>query len=150
MSEFVEFLRETLSVIGEIRARKMFGGHGLFCNDLMIGLVADDTLYLKVDRESAPLFVERGSTPFEYMKNGKAMHMSYYLAPEEIYDDPDEAKHWASLAYAAAVRSKKVTLSSSRRRRFPRPNRSAASTSPVTRQYASTSGRHQTHRAEVR
>lgn len=107
MSEFVEFLKDTLSVIGAIGARKMFGGYGLFHDGLMIGLVADDVLYLKADRETQAAFVERGLTAFEYVKNGKPMQMSYYLAPESIYDDPDEAKRWASLAYAAARRAKR-------------------------------------------
>ena len=107
MSEFVDFLRETLGVIGPVDARRMFGGHGLFHDGLMIGLVADDVLYLKGDRQTAPQFLEKGLEPFEYVKNGKPMKMSYYLAPEEIYDDPDEARRWASLAFAAAQRAKK-------------------------------------------
>ena len=107
MSEFIDFLRETLGVLGPIHARKMFGGHGLFHDGLMIGLVADDVLYLKADEQTVPLFLEKGLEPFEYVKNGKPMQMSYYLAPEEIYDDPDEARQWASLAFAAAQRAKK-------------------------------------------
>lgn len=107
MSEFIEFLTETLSVIGPVRARRMFGGHGLFLDDLMIGLVADDVLYLKADKESAPQFSARGLGPFEYVKNSKPMKMSYYQAPEEIYEDAEEARRWATLAHAAARRAKK-------------------------------------------
>lgn len=107
MSEFIEFLKEVLSVMGPVRSRRMFGGYGLFHNDLMIGLVADDILYLKGDDKSAESFTARGLGQFEYVKNGKPMKMSYFMAPEEIYDDPDEAKRWASLAYDAALRSKK-------------------------------------------
>jgi len=33
--------------------------------------------------------------------------MSYYMAPEDIFDDPEEAKVWADRSYAAAVRSNK-------------------------------------------
>lgn len=107
MSEFVEYLLETFSVFGDVRARRMFGGVGLFHQDLMIGLVADDVLYLKADSESAARFTDKGLTAFEYAKNGKTMKMSYFLAPEEIFDDPDEAKHWATLAFEAACRAKK-------------------------------------------
>jgi len=32
--------------------------------------------------------------------------MSYYMAAEEIFDDPAEAKVWASLAFDAALRSR--------------------------------------------
>jgi DNA transformation protein len=31
--------------------------------------------------------------------------MSYYKAPEEIFDDREKAAEWAGLAYEAAVRS---------------------------------------------
>ena len=33
--------------------------------------------------------------------------MSYYMAPEDIFDDLEEAKIWADRSYGAAVRSKK-------------------------------------------
>ena len=107
MSEFVDFLLDTLAVIGPVRARRMFGGHGIYHDDVMFGLVADDVLYLKADTESAPRFLAKNLEPFEYVKNGKTMKMSYYRAPEEMYDDPDEARHWAALAFAAAARSRK-------------------------------------------
>ncbi len=107
MSEFVDYLHEVFIEFGSIRSRKMFGGHGIYHNDLMFGLIADDELYLKVDKHSEAKFLERGLTPFEYMKNGKAFKMSYFLAPEEIYDDADEAKLWANLAFDAALRAAK-------------------------------------------
>ena len=107
MSEFVEYLKDVLGDFGDVRARRMFGGYGLFHNDLMIGLVADDILYLKADRESADLFCDKGLEQFKYIKNGKSMKMSYFMAPEEVFDDPVEAKKWASLAYDAARRSKR-------------------------------------------
>lgn len=106
MTEFVDYLREIFAGFGDVRSRRMFGGYGLFHNDLMMGLIADDVLYLKADKESAAAFTDRGLDPFEYTKNGKTMKMSYFLAPEEIFDDPDEAKRWAALAYDAAVRSR--------------------------------------------
>lgn len=73
----------------------------------MIGLVANDTLYLKTDALSAPQFSEAGCVPFQYTKNGTTMKMSYSSAPIELFDDPEMAKDWASLAYAAALRSRK-------------------------------------------
>ena len=74
---------------------------------LMFGLVADDVLYLKADKVSIPLFEKEGLGPFMYEKNCKAMPMSYYQAPDEIYDDLDAAKHWAHIAYDAALRNRK-------------------------------------------
>lgn len=108
MSEFVEYLQEVFELFGPIRARRMFGGYGIYHNDFMFGLVADDVLYLKADDESVQSFRDRGLGQFQYVNKGKTIGMSYYLAPEEIFDDPDEARVWALRAYEAAVRSRKA------------------------------------------
>jgi DNA transformation protein len=73
----------------------------------MFGLVADDVLYLKADETLSAYFEERGLDQFQYKKRGKTFKMSYYMAPEEIFDDREEAKIWAARSYEAAVRSKK-------------------------------------------
>jgi DNA transformation protein len=85
----------------------MFGGHGIYHDGLMFGLVADDELYLKTDKDNLAIFEQQGSTPFEFNAKGKMVKMSYYRAPEEIYDDPTEALKWANLAYEAALRGRK-------------------------------------------
>ena len=116
MSEFVAYLHEVFAAFGAITARRMFGGHGIYYDGVMFGLVANDTLYLKTDAESQPLFDARGMHAFEYVKNGKAMQMSYRSAPEEIFDDPDEAKLWAERAHQAARRSHASKRSKSKKR----------------------------------
>ncbi len=107
MSEYVEYLKEVFSEFGSVAPRRMFGGYGIFHKGLMLGLVADDVLYLKADESIAPHFTERELEQFSYEKNGKAFKMSYYMAPEDIFDDLEEAKIWAERSYAAAVRSSK-------------------------------------------
>ena len=107
-SEFVEYLLELLSDFGYVRSRSMFGGYGIYRDDLMFGLVADDQLYLKVDDDNRPAFEEEGSEPFIYVKNGQPMAMSYYLVPESALDNPMEMQHWAQLAFDAALRAKKT------------------------------------------
>ena len=107
MSEFVENLNEVFTRFGPIRAKRMFGGHGIYHSGLMFGLVADDVLYLKADKQSADRFIQQGLQSFGYDKGGKRVQMSYYMAPEEIYDDPDIAKEWAELAFEAALRGKR-------------------------------------------
>jgi DNA transformation protein len=109
MSEFVEYLQEVFERFGPIRARRMFGGYGIYHNDFMFALVADDVLYLKADDESVQAFKDRDLGQFQYVNKGKTIGMSYYLAPEEIFDDPDEARVWALRAYEAAVRSSKAS-----------------------------------------
>lgn len=107
MSEFVDNLQEVFVLFGPVQARRMFGGYGIFHDGLMFGLVADEVLYLKADGNSSAEFEKRGLGQFEYEKKSKKIKMSYYMAPEEIFDDPEEAKVWASLAFDAALRSRK-------------------------------------------
>ena len=85
----------------------MFGGHGIYFDDCMFGLVADDTLYLKVDEHNEHFFAELELQAFEYEKsNGRVMAMSYRMAPESIYEDQEEAAQWASHSWEAARRAK--------------------------------------------
>ena len=113
VNEFVEYLHEVFRLFGTIKSKPMFGGYGVYHQGLMIGLVANDTLYLKTDALSALQFSEAGCVPFEYTKNGTTMKMSYSSAPIELFDDPEMAKDWASLAYAAALRSRKKSANHS-------------------------------------
>lgn len=106
MSDFVAYMHELFAEFGPVATRRMFGGHGVFHDGLMIGLIADDTLYLKVDEDTIPAFRELGLTPFEYQKGTKLVTMSYYLAPAEALEDPAELVPWAQLALAAAKRSR--------------------------------------------
>ena len=107
MSDYVEYLKEIFSEFGSIQPRRMFGGYGIFYKGLMFGLVADDSLYLKVDETISSFFTDRELEQFSYEKQGKAFKMSYFMAPEEIFDDSEEAKIWAGRSYEAAVRSSK-------------------------------------------
>jgi DNA transformation protein and related proteins len=53
--EFVDYVLEQLSPLGGVRAKRMFGGHGVYLEGLFFALVADDTLYLKALEDSAEL-----------------------------------------------------------------------------------------------
>ena len=60
-----------------IRARSMFGGVGIYAGDLFFALIADDTLYFKVDDSNRPDFVAQGMRPFmPYGEEGEVMQ--YY------------------------------------------------------------------------
>ena len=104
-NEFVEYLLELFQPFGEVKVKSMFGGFGIFRRDLMFGLVADDTLYLKVDEKSRSEFQSKGLSPFVYKMKGKECTMPYYQAPDEAMEDPEEMAQWAKKAYDAAKRA---------------------------------------------
>jgi len=106
-SGFVNYLLELLEEFPDVTAKRMFGGHGIFRDGLMFGLVADSTLYLKVDDQNRAEFEERDLGPFTYEAKGKPIKMSYYRAPEEVLDYSDDMLAWAEGAYAAALRAKR-------------------------------------------
>jgi len=104
-SEFVSYIVELMQSIGPVRSKGMFGGYGIFIEELMFGLVADNTLYLKADNETVNEFRDKGLEQFTYNKNGKKSKMSYYQAPEEILEDKEEMNIWANKAYNVALRA---------------------------------------------
>ncbi len=85
----------------------MFGAAGVYADDLMFALIADDALYLRVDDEIRPQFEAAGSTPFVYRTHdGQEMSLGYWRAPDDALEGPDEAEPWARLALDAALRKK--------------------------------------------
>ena len=120
MSEFVEHVLEVLEHCGPIRAKRMFGGHGLYRDDLMFGLITDDVLYLKTDGESVALFEDRRLSPFVYVKKGEPTKTSYYMAPEEMFEDPEAAEEWLRIACDAASRFRNRPGGRRRRRKSAR------------------------------
>jgi DNA transformation protein len=99
-----EELPEVFERFGRVSARRMFGGHGIFHEGRMFGLVSGERLYLKTDEESRAKFETKGLVPFAYMRSGKLTPTSYVEAPPEIYEDREEAARWARLAWEAVLR----------------------------------------------
>jgi DNA transformation protein len=103
--EFAAYVVDLMQLIGPVYAKRMFGGHGIFLENLMFALIADSTLYLKTDKENAGEFEAKGLEQFSYMKQGKECKMSYYQAPEETLEDAEAMRIWGNSAYSAALRA---------------------------------------------
>ncbi len=110
-SEYKEFLAEQLERLGPIRFRGMFGGAGVYLDDLMFGLIFDETLYFKVDDRNRADFEAEDKGPFTFeMTDGSTGSLHYYEVPERLYDDPDELVQWARKAMDVmrAVKAEKL------------------------------------------
>jgi DNA transformation protein len=102
---FAEFLREQLAPLGRVTMRRMFGKTGVFCDGCMLGMVRDNTLYFRVDNDNRAAFKEaESSPPLNYAKRGSTIDLSFWRAPERLFDEPDELVDWAQAALAAARR----------------------------------------------
>jgi DNA transformation protein and related proteins len=102
---FASYSAELLSGLGEVRVKRMFGGHGIYVDDLFIAIVTGETLYLKADATTAPRFEAAGSKPFVYSAKGRRVSMHYWAAPVEAMDSPALMRPWAELAVQAALRA---------------------------------------------
>ena len=103
--EFVSYVVDLMQSIGPVSAKGRFGGHGIFLDGLMFGLVADSVLFLKADKDTENEFKAIGLEAFTYHKQGKEFKMSYYQAPEEALEDAEEMSLWANKAYSVALKA---------------------------------------------
>lgn len=105
-ADYIEYLIEQMAELGFIEAKRMFGGHGIYCDGRMFGLVADDTLFLKVDAQNRALFEAEELEPFRFeKKDGEVAVMSYWEAPGAALDDQDILLEWARYGVEAALRA---------------------------------------------
>ena len=130
MSDFIPFVQELLEDWAPVSARRMFGGHGLYHEGLMFAIVMDQRLYLKADEVNRPDFDALGLAPFTYAMKGKDVALSYWAAPDPLFDDPQEAIQWAQSAWDAALRghkakAKAIEKAKARRQRKVLPMKSA-------------------------
>lgn len=84
-----------------VKARRMFGGVGIYSEEAFFALIADDTLYFKVDPTTRPEFEARGMgqfRPFGEAGGG----MQYFQVPEDVLEDLDALRTWGGRAVAVA------------------------------------------------
>jgi DNA transformation protein and related proteins len=105
--EYADYLQDLLRPLGHIRLRRMFGGYGVYADEIFFAVVLDEELYIKVDAQTRAAFEAAGLQEWVYEKDGKPVHMSYFRPPEDIYDDEASLRHWGRLALDAARRAKK-------------------------------------------
>jgi DNA transformation protein len=83
----------------------MFGGVGLYSDQFFFGLIAEDTLYLRVDDGNRDDFTARGAAAFRPYADRPQLSISYYEAPPEVLEDARQLCAWARRSVAVAQRS---------------------------------------------
>jgi DNA transformation protein len=104
---FKEFVLDQLSALPEVRARAMFGAHGLYSGESFFGILDEGRLFFKTDARSQADYTARGMGPFTYESKGKMMTMSYHEVPPDVLEQPQELAEWARKAIGVAANSKK-------------------------------------------
>jgi DNA transformation protein len=100
---FVSHCVELLAPLGAVRARRMFGGWGLYLDEVFLAIIAFERLYLKANVNTQAQFEQAQCEPFVFEAKGKAMTMGYWTAPAEALDSPALMEPWARLALQAAL-----------------------------------------------
>jgi DNA transformation protein len=103
---FTHYCCELLAPAGAVRSRRMFGGWGLYVDDLFVAIISGETLYLKADEETQSRFEAAGCSRFEYTARGKQHVFAYWTVPPEAMDSPRLMQPWVRLAMDAALRAR--------------------------------------------
>lgn len=83
------------------------GAHVLYYEGKTFGIVEDDELYFKGNKDLAFWYLEKGSKQFTYTKEKKDAHLYYFLVPPEVYEDKSQREEWLHVALSAAKLPKK-------------------------------------------
>src|SRR5262245_6522473 len=101
---FRAFVLEQLASVKSLHARAMFGGVGLYAGDAFFGIIAADTLYLKVDETNRGQYDALGMPAFKPFAD-RPMSMSYYQVPAQVLEDSNELAAWARASVRVATRA---------------------------------------------
>lgn len=103
---FRDFVLDQLSGVRHVRARAMFGGVGLYADDVFFGILAADVLYFKVGETNRPDYDAAGSRPFKPYAD-RSMAMPYYNVPIDVLEDAGTLASWARRSVEVAKASRK-------------------------------------------
>ncbi len=79
--ETMDYILSRIQNAGVVRAKKMFGEYGVYCDEKMVALVADDQLFVKPTVAGKEYLGEpEEAPPYPGAKN-------WYLIPEDDWDD---------------------------------------------------------------
>lgn len=92
-------LVDELAPLGPVESKKMFGGHGLFCESVMFAIVDP--------RGTAFLRAAGDDGPFRDPSSHKHGRMPYWSVPAGVLEDPDELVRRARVSLDEAVAAKR-------------------------------------------
>jgi len=99
---FKEFVLDQLSALPDVRARAMFGAHGLYQGENFFAILDEGRLFFKTDAASETDYTARGMGAFTYELKGKPMTMAYHEVPPEVLENAPELAAWARKAIELA------------------------------------------------
>lgn len=128
---FVSHCVELLAPLGAVRVRRMFGGWGLYVDEVFLAIIAFERLYLKANPSTQARFEQAQCEPFVYDAKGKAVSLGYWTAPAEALDSPALMEPWARLALQAALSARSVRPAAKPKKKPPAKARATKAKPPT-------------------
>jgi DNA transformation protein and related proteins len=97
-----------LSFLGAISNRAIFGAVGIFIDDRLLGIVANDVLYLHTGPSNRGDYESRGCRQFKPYPNAYDLTTDHHQVPDEVLNDPAELKVWGERALKAAIEAARI------------------------------------------
>lgn len=93
---FNVFVREQLAGLSGIEFRRMFGGLGIYREQVFFGILHRGRLFFKTDDTTRSNYEAAGIGKFR--PNAKQTLSAYYEVPTAVLENPGELCTWATLA----------------------------------------------------
>lgn len=103
---FKEFVLDQLRAVPGLRAKAMFGGHGLYSGAHFFAILAEGRLFFKVDAAGRAAYAKPGMRPFTHSRAKKTMTLSYYEVPPDVLEDSELAVAWALRSIRLATKTR--------------------------------------------
>ena len=100
----IEFALDLFAGLGPLTTRKMFGGLVIYSDgQIFAALMSDGRLQLKGAGTVAEAFEAEGWARWTYSRDGsdKVTEMPYWVLPDDLLEDPEQACDWAQRALTA-------------------------------------------------
>ena len=124
-ASFVEHVTDLFSSLGDVAVRRMFGGHGLFFDGLMFGLLDDGELFLRTDEVCEQVFLSAGGKRWIYPSRKGPMETRYLQPPAVAMEDPEAMREWFALSLEAARRKHQAKPAKAAAKRTGKPRKPA-------------------------
>ena len=87
-SSLASYVTEQLAFLGPISNRSIFGAVGIFIEERLLGIVADEVLYLHTGPTNREDYLSRGCRQFKPYPNAFDLTTDHHQVPAEIVTDP--------------------------------------------------------------
>lgn len=114
---FKDFIVDQLTALRGMTSRRMFGGHGLYCDGMFFGIIYQGRLYLKITPDIVSSYLAQGMAPFR--PNAKQTLKTYYEVPADVVEDAERLTTWAVQAVRSRVRPSSPPRPEKSRRPLP-------------------------------